>query len=298
METVIIIVILIAIIALIKGLINNDSLAYIILAFIFSITVIIVFWQRHESMNALDKVVISFFIFLWGPICIFAYIIVRQNGWAYLGFFETIGHIFAVIIGFPGAILGFLVNGIFGIRSWIWGKQAQREKEAERQRQETIETARRARYESKRDAIYAKYYHSKLTGEIIKTISEPCPQCLPSEIRVYSWGVFSYYNNVQVAEYSFSTYNVARLEDYHEYRYNGKIHYANPDEDISINYPLLLAKAINSRMGNRYNVRPIIIWDHEYKKYECDDEYYTADYGTQEYVKLGLPVERKKERHF
>lgn len=235
-------------------------------------------------MNPLDIFFYLVYVFFF---CVPAYLFTMNHE---SGFFAGCFASMMTILGFPGAIAALVVMGIRErnqkIRTIRGAKERQQEQAAEQREKEQIEAARRARYESKRATIYAKYYNSALTEEIIRIISEPCPQQRPSEIRISHRGVSSYYNGAQVVNYDFITHCIPTLEAYRVLNVNGKEYFSSPSKDIRINYPLLLAHAINELMGKIYVVNPIMRWKISHKDY--DDEVVTYEEGDQDYVQLQL----------
>lgn len=147
------------------------------------------------------------------------------------------------------------------------------------------ESARQARYEAKKKVVYSNYLNSALTTDIIEKISKSCPQYRPSEIRVSCLDVIGYYNGSPVAVYDFITNGVPMLERYWIFKVNGKDQYVSPDDDIRINYPMILAEAINARMGNIIEAVPVFT-DLKNSHEDYGDETVTITEGNQEYVQL------------
>ena len=86
------------------------------------------------------------------------------------------------------------------------------------------------------------------------------------------------------AVFDFTTQGAPLLDPYSVFEVNGKEYPASPRDDIRINQPLLLAEAISARMGNIYEVTPIIKWKISHR--DPDDGFVIYGEGHQDYVQL------------
>lgn len=238
-------------------------------------------------MNSIEAILLAAYLFFC---CLPAYLLTMKPERGCLP-------ILLIIAGFPGALAALIVMGINEIDEKQRRKEGQREREvrqseqeAEQRRLDQIEEARQARYEANRRAAYSTFLNSSATSDIIEMISKPCPQYRPSEIHVSHKDVSSYFNGSFAAVFDFTTQGVPLLDPYSVFEVNGKEYPASPRDDIRINQPLLLAEAISARMGNIYEVTPIIKWKISHR--DSDDGFVIYGEGHQDYVQLRLRATR------